>query len=181
MGKINMKICVADYIIISLRNRKLEITNKKLQKLLYFCDAYYMTRNQGESMFPDEEFKAWEFGPVLLSVYKEYLDRDTELKDGTTEIRSLKPLNDEKIINNTIPEDIKVVVDEILQYLGNINVENLINSTHVKGGPWDVVYNDKTKSNLKRKMEEIEISLITIDKKAMYDFYREKTISEYLV
>jgi uncharacterized phage-associated protein len=46
------------------------ITHLKLQKLIYFAQAYYLA-NFGKPLF-DEDFQAWPHGPVVQSVWHEY-------------------------------------------------------------------------------------------------------------
>lgn len=47
-----------------------EISNLKLQKLLYYCQAYSLALT-GQPLF-DEEIEAWSYGPVVPSIYQEY-------------------------------------------------------------------------------------------------------------
>lgn len=47
-----------------------DISNLKLQKLLYYCQAYSLALT-GEPMFA-EEIEAWPYGPVVPSVYRSY-------------------------------------------------------------------------------------------------------------
>lgn len=47
------------------------ITNLKLQKLLYYAQAFYMVNNSGEKLF-DDDIQAWEYWPVVPDVYHEY-------------------------------------------------------------------------------------------------------------
>ena len=46
------------------------ITNLKLQKVLYFVQAYYLAK-LNRPLFPDN-IEAWEYGPVIPSVYRKY-------------------------------------------------------------------------------------------------------------
>lgn len=48
-----------------------EITNLKLQKLLYFAQGHYMQEHDGKPLFEDD-FQAWAHGPVVPNVYDEY-------------------------------------------------------------------------------------------------------------
>lgn len=47
-----------------------DVSNLKLQKLLYYCQAYSLALT-GEPMFA-EEIEAWSYGPVVPSVYRRY-------------------------------------------------------------------------------------------------------------
>ena len=46
------------------------ITNLKLQKLLYYAQAWYLV-NYKEPLFCND-IKAWQYGPVVSEVYDEY-------------------------------------------------------------------------------------------------------------
>ena len=46
------------------------ITNLKLQKVLYFAQAYYLSKI-GKPLFSDN-IEAWEYGPVIPEVYRKY-------------------------------------------------------------------------------------------------------------
>ena len=47
------------------------ITNLKLQKLLYYAQAFYLVNNNGDKLF-DDDIQAWKYGPVVPKVYHEY-------------------------------------------------------------------------------------------------------------
>ena len=62
---------IAKYVIAKCDNVGDLITNKKLQKILYYIKAW------GVSYFPeggviDEDFEAWVHGPVCPPVYQEF-------------------------------------------------------------------------------------------------------------
>lgn len=46
------------------------ITNLKLQKVLYFAQAYYLSK-VGKPLFSDN-IEAWEYGPVIPSIYHKF-------------------------------------------------------------------------------------------------------------
>ena len=45
-----------------------DLTNLKLQKMLYYAQAEYMKANNGQVLFEDK-IEAWKHGPVVPSVY----------------------------------------------------------------------------------------------------------------
>ncbi|MDY5616189.1 MAG: DUF4065 domain-containing protein [Helicobacter sp.] len=62
---------VANHIInycLSINN---PVSNLQLQKILYFIDIYHLIRTK-ERLIDDEYFKAWDYGPVIESIYKKY-------------------------------------------------------------------------------------------------------------
>jgi uncharacterized phage-associated protein len=56
----------AKYIIKSL-----PVDNLKLQKLLYYSQAVHLVLNDKAPLFP-EDIEAWDYGPVVPPVYREY-------------------------------------------------------------------------------------------------------------
>ena len=61
---------VADYVIKYCNNHNMPISNLKLQKILYFVQAAFLSI-QGFPCFPDD-FVAWNYGPVIPAVYYKY-------------------------------------------------------------------------------------------------------------
>jgi uncharacterized phage-associated protein len=61
-------------IIVSFFNEKGDfISNKKLQKLLYYIQAWHFVYFNGENIFEEDILpEAWVHGPVFPSIYKEY-------------------------------------------------------------------------------------------------------------
>ena len=55
--------------ILSLAKKNNEsVSNLKIQKLLYYAQAWYMVNNNGEVLF-DDVIEARKYGPVISSVY----------------------------------------------------------------------------------------------------------------
>lgn len=61
---------ISDFIITLSRERGDAITNLKLQKLLYYAQAWFLALNDRELF--DEDFQAWVHGPVLPSQYHRF-------------------------------------------------------------------------------------------------------------
>lgn len=61
---------VSDFLLLESRERGELLTNLKLQKLLFYADAWSMVL-RNEELF-DERFQAWIHGPVLVSQYHRF-------------------------------------------------------------------------------------------------------------
>lgn len=66
----NRAIDVARYIVNYSNDKNYCISNLKLQKLLYFVQAYFLLSDE-VSCF-SEDIEAWDFGPVVPEVYHEF-------------------------------------------------------------------------------------------------------------
>ena len=61
---------VAAFFIALAQQRGLEVNNLKLQKLLYYAQAWHLGLF-GDALFP-EKFQAWSTGPVIPEVYRQF-------------------------------------------------------------------------------------------------------------
>ena len=62
---------VADFFIqIANQSEDDQMTNLKLNKLLYYAQGVYLART-GRPLF-DENIEAWTFGPVIPNIYRKY-------------------------------------------------------------------------------------------------------------
>lgn len=72
-GKKAMKITcgiIADYFIWFANDTGSFISNLKLQKLVYYAQAWFLAI-YGKPLF-EEDFEAWIHGPAIPSLYREY-------------------------------------------------------------------------------------------------------------
>lgn len=136
---------VARYIINYSNEKGCSISNLKLQKLLYFVQAYYLSFTESHNPCFEEEIEAWDFGPVVPSVYHEfksfggsdippvtnYYSIDSE--DG---IWSVKKVHfNEDCIDECDKELISSVVDKFAPY----SASELVSLTHSQA-PWRNAY-----------------------------------------
>lgn len=63
---------IADYFIGFANETGSLITNLKLQKLVYYAQAWSLAINNNPLF--EEDFEAWVHGPVLYDLYKKYRD-----------------------------------------------------------------------------------------------------------
>ena len=61
---------IARYVIKYSNNRDYGVSNLKLQKILYFIQAYFLIQTNHPCF--KEPIEAWDFGPVVPDVYKQY-------------------------------------------------------------------------------------------------------------
>lgn len=61
---------IADYFISFSNEVQDPITNLKLQKLVYYSQAWFYAKNKAPLF--DEDFEAWIHGPVIPSLYNTY-------------------------------------------------------------------------------------------------------------
>jgi uncharacterized phage-associated protein len=131
---------VAKYIIKSL-----PVDNLKLQKLLYYSQAVYLVLNDKTPLFP-ENIEAWDYGPVVPPVYREYKPYGFDI---------LPPVDEPVNLELT---EIRAV-DMALSCFGEMSGPALINQTHGEP-PWKEYYHPGRPSGI-----------ISLD--SMYKFFKD--------
>lgn len=140
---------IADYFISKDNKNKIGLTNKKLQKLLYYAQAWYLV-HKNKRLFR-EDIEAWIHGPAIPKVYFEYK------KFGYNNI--LKEV-DEKDLSSLSKEE-REILDAVWEVYGKYDADYLELLTHNEE-PWI-----KTRNGI----APYESSDRVIDPQLMKDFY----------
>lgn len=95
-------LIIARYVIRYCRDRGYYVSNLKLQKILYFIQAEFLT-TKGIPCFSDR-IEAWDFGPVVPAVYHEYKHfGSSNIIEEIDEIPTISTI-DQGLINGKIEE-----------------------------------------------------------------------------
>ena len=97
------------------------ISNLKLQKMLYYMQGFHLAFF-GTPLF-EEEIKAWQYGPVVPSVYEEYKRYESKAID----------LPEGPVIELT--EDEEAVFDNVYDEYNQFSAVALMKMTHEES-PW---------------------------------------------
>ena len=137
---------VAKYFLFIAFQNGDTITNLKMQKLLYYAQAWYMVNNNGKLLFRDE-IQAWKYGPVVPAVYQFF-----------------KEYNSYPIHHSVTESDIAIVPQHERDFLDEFAVEyfsmsatELVSMTHNEA-PWKTAYSKGNNA--------------VINTTEMYNFYR---------
>ena len=120
-------ITAANYMLYIMSDVFDDLTNMKINKLLYFAQGHYL-KKYGTPLFVDR-IEAWEHGPVVPEVYFAYKGY------GDQPIKSY----DENMIADVTPEAEEVMYGVAREY-GRYTASALRNMTHIVGSPWSQVY-----------------------------------------
>ena len=119
---------VAKYIIYSERKNSRLVNNIRLQKLLYFVQAYFY-QETGHACF-DDAIEAWEIGPVVPIVFQEYRI------NGTGTIFSYLLYDEQK---ESLPKKDKQLIDKALEICKTHSTVELTNISR-RQDPWKKAY-----------------------------------------
>ena len=117
-------IYLASQKLVGDNNEREGITNLKLQKVLYFAQAHYLAK-LNRTLFSDK-IEAWEYGPVVPTIYKKYKNQKSN------------PIILESDKSSLLKED-KKEVKLIWDIFGGYSAGRLVNITHAHS-PWKDAY-----------------------------------------
>jgi len=116
---------VANYFIWLANETGSFISNLKLQKLVYYAQAWHLALSN-TPLFP-EDFEAWIHGPVIPELYQKYKRFGWQpiLEDAKPEL----------------PQDVQEFLDEVAQEYFACDAYELEQMTHVEA-PWNLARGD---------------------------------------
>ena len=142
---------ISEYFIFLSKKNKKVITNKKLQKLLYYTQAWNLVINNEKAF--DEKIEAWVHGPAVMSTYQRFRD----FSFGNIDINIKKEDIDLK-------DSLKRTVESVWRVYGKHKADYLESLTHQED-PWIIARGDK----LPHQNSNNQISL-----KSIKDYYSKK-------
>lgn len=151
---------VSHYIIVYSNKKDYGVSNLKLQKLLYFVQAFFLI-NDCPPCF-DEKIEAWDFGPVVPEIYREYKRYggiDIPTIDYYVKFDKKNIWNTERIYyEDIISDDDKEMIQAVVDKFAHCSATFLVNLTHNQD-PWINAYvngqrNEITKEDIKRYFEQ---------------------------
>jgi uncharacterized phage-associated protein len=136
---------VADTLIDLARKEDIEISNLKLQKLLYYAQAWSLVLRD-EPLFL-EDFEAWVHGPVVPAVFRRFKSYRWKNID-----ESVIPIPDKELQEH---------LREVLRVYGRLTPIQLERLSHSEE-PWKTA---------RKGLDPIAASNAPISKQSMKDFY----------
>ncbi len=101
-----------------------DLSNLKLQKLLYYAQSAHLAEFDGEPLF-DEPILAWAHGPVVESIWRKYTQYANQPIPADKDI---------DLSNIFTPEDTREL-EEVFEFFGQYSPWSLRNRTHTET-PW---------------------------------------------
>jgi uncharacterized phage-associated protein len=110
---------VADYLIALAHRRGESVNNLKLQKLLYYAQAWHLALHDAPLF--SEKFQAWPSGPLIPALYWRFKEH------GISDI----PLQSAR----EVPSEIEPFLHEIIEEYGPLDEYDLSSMTY-REAPW---------------------------------------------
>ncbi|WP_068449166.1 Panacea domain-containing protein [Caviibacter abscessus] len=127
---------LAKYLINEYHKKNKIISNLVLQKIMYLIQNKLLKENFNGSDVIEDEFEAWQYGPVIRQLYIEYVSF------GGMDLSIFIPKEDITRFEKSINVEVKKIIDNIIEKYIKIYPWDLVRLTHIANGAWQ-----KTMSN----------------------------------
>ena len=149
-------IDVCRHIINYSNDKDYGVSNLKLQKLLYFIQAYFLITKK-EACF-HERIEAWDFGPVVPVAYREYKQFGSSDIPTITYIiiKDSRNIWNSKVIpyfDEIVSDDDKILVEAVVDKFSEYSASDLVRITH-RQKPWIDAYEPNRNNEIKIKAIE---------------------------
>ncbi|MBP2293006.1 Panacea domain-containing protein [Azospirillum rugosum] len=135
---------VANFILDFCEQRDREVTNLALQKIVYFCHVWSLVE-LGRPLVK-HQFEAWQYGPVLQYLYREFKAFDRQPIQGrATEIDP--DTGRRRIVRYAFDRDTEELLKQTVDFYSRLRAGDLVELSHAKGSPWDEVWNHQGSVN----------------------------------
>lgn len=132
---------VANYVIAYGMKIGHPVSNLQLQKILYYIQVYFL-KKKGIPFFKDE-IEAWQFGPVIPTVYYQYA------AFGPAPITMFKtPKID-------LEQEEKIELEQIVREKTVLSLWDILADIHKKGKAWDMYYKVNERNVIPKKAMEL--------------------------
>ena len=122
---------VCKYVIDYSNEKEYGISNLKLQKILYFIQAYFLIKQPSRCCF-DDKIEAWDFGPVVPKAYRKYK------QFGSSDIPIIIDF-EKSDSNDCITGDDKNLIKTVIDKFADYSATDLVGLTHNQS-PWIDAY-----------------------------------------
>lgn len=126
-------LAVANRFLELAKNKGDTLTPMQLLKLVYIAHGW-MLGLYGRPLIKDE-VQAWQYGPVIPSLYKAVKSYRSQPVVGPLPTRGS---------NDALDADEQNIIDQVFDLYGNYSGPALSRITHAAGTPWSMTYEPKT-------------------------------------
>lgn len=131
---------VCDHIILRCSELNIPLDLLKLQKLLYYCQAWSLAFGRGPLF--EGQFQAWIHGPVSRRIYDRFYSK---------RMYGLIDLSDIRSMGNTLTDDDMQLISSVLSAYGHMTGDQLEYLTHTEG-PWQEARKDVAPNERSEKL-----------------------------
>lgn len=146
---------IANFVLDFCDSRGRTITNLALQKIVYFCHVWSLIE-LGRPLIR-HKFEAWDFGPVLPYLYQDFKSYDRSPIQGRAS--KIDPTDGvRRVVNYDFDAETTDLLENIVEFYSRLRASDLVELSHVEGGPWHKVWFHKGIVNPGMKIDDKNIT-----------------------
>lgn len=146
---------VANFILDHCDGQDRSVSNLSMQKIIFFCHAWSLITLKEPLV--KQNFEAWEFGPVLQYLYREFRSFDRfPIQSRATKLNPFTGVKE--VVGYHFPPHTVEFLRSIIDFYSQLAPGDLVQLSHVEGGPWHKVWFHKGKVNPGMKIDNEEIA-----------------------
>jgi uncharacterized phage-associated protein len=146
---------IANFVLDYCDERGRPVFHTALQKLVYFCHVWALV--QWKQPLVKHKFEAWDFGPVLPYLYREFKNFDRV--PVQTRAMQIDPMDgSSRIVEYDFDDRTAAFLREIIEFYSRMQASDLVKLSHVPGGPWERVWNHAGSAKPGMKIDDVQIA-----------------------
>ena len=137
---------VANFFLDRAAAEHIPLTPMHIQKLVYYAHAWHMAVDGESRPLINEPIEAWQYGPVIRSLYREFKDRgnhpiETKAKELDWQTLDLiEPAIDAESSSGLDAQLVKAVLDRVWEIYKGYSAIQLSDLSHSQGEPWREIW-----------------------------------------
>lgn len=145
---------IANFVLDFCDERQRRVTNLALQKIVYFCHVWSLIELRRPLI--RHKFEAWEYGPVLPYLYREFKNYDRAPIVGRA--TKMDPVDGKYyLVRYDVDSQTDALIKEIADFYTRLRASDLVELSHAEGGPWHCVWNHGGKVNPGMQIDDVRI------------------------
>jgi uncharacterized phage-associated protein len=146
---------IANFVLDFCDAQDRSVTNLALQKLVYFCHVWSLIEHRRPLV--RHKFEAWEFGPVLPYLYREFNSFDRTPIVGRA--KRIDPTDGRhRVVTYTFDSGTDSLLRKIIAFYSRMRAADLVALSHAEGGPWYSVWHHQGSVNPGMKIDDANIA-----------------------
>jgi uncharacterized phage-associated protein len=146
MGRMYEARKVCNFLLAHYDAQLFDLTNLRLNKLLYFIQAESLARETDGLI--RSHFEAWQYGPVVRTVFDAFKGHESRWISSPARYLDYASGEYRVIGHDDIQVEHAELIASVFDKYSGFSTRALVDLSHVKGGPWEVTYHawlaDKT-------------------------------------
>lgn len=129
---------IANFLLAEFDANRFDISNLKLNKILFFVHGIFLARNSCPLI--KNHFEAWEHGPVIRTVYHEFKKFHEQPITVFAEHLNYASGRNEVIGFEDLPTHTRTFITKVAGYFMPFSAWQLRDMTHESDSPWSRVF-----------------------------------------